>query len=687
MDLGGTWKALVGDEALRLSFAEPDLDDAGWHDLAVPSHWRCDDAFAGVDGPLLHRRRFEAEAPEDGERAWLVFDGLFYLGDVWLDGAYLGDTEGYFLRHTFEVTEPLRDRSEHVLGVEVTCNQPSDRTAKRNITGLFQHWSSGDPDWNPGGIWRPVRVERTGPVRCRDLRVLCRDATPVRASVALRAELDSDAARSVRLRTTIGAVLDVSEHPLAEGSNFVEWTVAVPEPALWWPHALGEQPLHDVRVEVVVDGQASHVLERRIGLRSVGFDDWVFSVNGERIFLKGARTGPARLDLGNATADELRRDVALAREAGLDLLRLQAHVSRPELYDAADELGVLLWQDFPLHLGYARGIRKQAARQASACVALLGHHPSIALWCGHDAPVALDVPPGAEPRTRDVVRWAVGQELPTWNRTFLDQGVRRAFEQADASRPVVAHSGSIPHVGSTGTDSHLWFGWYHGQVDDLAGLARRFPRLVRFVTGLGAESVADGVELPWPGIEHEVLADRVPPGAFTGPDEWRAATQAYQASVVQRQVETLRRLKYAPTGGFCVGDLVDGPAPIGFGVLDAGRNPKPAFLALLDACRPLAVIADAPAEVLAPGDALALDIHVVSDLRESMPEARVDATLEWAGNTTRWHWTGAIPADSCVRVATLQAVVPDEPGELVLDLQVQAGDRVATNRYRSVVEP
>ena len=39
--------------------------------------------------------------------AWLTFDGLFYQGDVWLDGAYLGDTEGYFAPHTFEVTDAL----------------------------------------------------------------------------------------------------------------------------------------------------------------------------------------------------------------------------------------------------------------------------------------------------------------------------------------------------------------------------------------------------------------------------------------------------------------------------------------------------------------------------------------------------------------------------------------------------
>ena len=106
--------------------------------------------------------------------------------------------------------------------------------------------------------------------------------------------------------------------------------------------------------------------------------NWIASVNGERLFLKGSNQGPTRMALAEATPAELARDVELALDAGLDLLRVHAHVTRPELYDAADEQGLLLWQDLPLQWGYARGIRKQAVRQAAAAVELLGHHPSIA---------------------------------------------------------------------------------------------------------------------------------------------------------------------------------------------------------------------------------------------------------------------------------------------------------------------
>ena len=126
---------------------------------------------------------------------------------------------------------------------------------------------------------------------------------------------------------------------------------------------------------------------RRTGLREVAWNDWVCSINGERLFLKGANLLPTRPGLADASPADVRRDVELAVEAGLDALRVQAHIADHELYRAADELGVLLLQDFPLQWGYARQIRREAVRQAREAVNALGHHPSIVQWCAHDEPV------------------------------------------------------------------------------------------------------------------------------------------------------------------------------------------------------------------------------------------------------------------------------------------------------------
>ena len=151
----------------------------------------------------MYRKDFELDVPNEGERRFIVVDGLFYQGDVWLDGAYLGDPEGYFIHHAYDITALASLDTEHVLAVGATCSPQRDKKAKRNITGVFQHWDCIDPDFNPGGIWRGVRIERSGPVRIDALRVLCRDANEARANVRLSARLDSNNELAVRIVTYV----------------------------------------------------------------------------------------------------------------------------------------------------------------------------------------------------------------------------------------------------------------------------------------------------------------------------------------------------------------------------------------------------------------------------------------------------------------------------------------------------
>ena len=178
-----------------------------------------------------------------GHRRFLSFDGIFYFGDVWLDGHYLGATEGYFFPHSFEITRHAgsrRGQRPRGRGREPAARR--DRTAKRTITGVFSHWDNLDPDWNPGGIWRPVRVRDTGPVRISWLRVLCTEATEARGQLRLDVTPRSgrDATGGARSRSS-RTVIDQSGHAPRRGGhpgrpdsprhNTLRVTVVVDRPA------------------------------------------------------------------------------------------------------------------------------------------------------------------------------------------------------------------------------------------------------------------------------------------------------------------------------------------------------------------------------------------------------------------------------------------------------------------------
>jgi beta-mannosidase len=348
-------------------------------------------------------------------------------------------------------------------------------------------------------------------------------------------------------------------------------------------------------------------------------------------------------------------------------------------------------------------VKAQAVRQAGEAVRMLGHHPSVAVWCGHNEPMAVDVEPGLDAGdARLGLRMLAAQELPSWNRSILDHAIKRALEEADGTRPVVAHSGVLPHPPLLdGTDSHLYFGWYWGRADQLSGFLRAWPRAARFVGEFGAQSVPEESgfcqpqhwpDLDWAGLARHHGAQRrffdrtVPPGSFMTFDDWKAATQRYQADLVKLHVETLRRLKYRPTGGFAHFLFADAHPAITFSVLGHDRQAKAAYAALAEACRPVIVVADWLPSTVAPGDALALDVHVVSDLRQPIDDATVVARLHWTGGDRVWRWQGTIPADGCVRVGSVRTDVPPGPGELRLELLVYGPVRAA-NVYRTEIAP
>jgi beta-mannosidase len=228
--------------------------------------------------------------------------------------------------------------------------------------------------------------------------------------------------------------------------------------------------------------------------------------------------------------------------------------------------------------------------------------------------------------------------------------------------------------------------------------------MVRFVSEFGSDSPP--IDAPfideqlasfeWPsldwdriqsatGYQRAVTERSFAPTDFDHFAEWRDALQYYQAHVLKVQIEALRRLKYRPTGGFCFSSLNDSAATISSSILDHRRRPKAAYDAVAAACATVLVIADPlPAEIL-PGDRVDLDVHVVSDLREPLDFAVVDAIASWRGGERRWRFGGPIPADDVVKVGRLRLEVPDVPGPLTIELALTSGSVTNSNKYTATI--
>src|SRR5262249_32661911 len=135
-------------------------------------------------------------------------------------------------------------------------------------------------------------------------------------------------------------------------------------------------------------------------------------------------------------------------------------------------------------------------------------------------------------------------------------------------------------------------------------------------------------------LERDAFVAHVPPTDAKSFDEWREATQAYQAALLQLQIEDLRRCKRDPTGGFAVVALADPGPTVGFGLVDHERVPKRGYGAVRDACR----------AVLPMVDPRTGNVHVVND----QPTTIDDAVIEVAVDGRVRRWTGDVGTERAV---------------------------------------
>lgn len=372
-----------------------------------------------------YRRTFFAPERNRYSAWYLVFDGLDYHARITLNGHTLGEHEGQMGQVIVFVGPLLRDRNELVVTflpiqkappptrawIDPFC--PTRHDGRWLAKSLMSFGWDIAPQFVPVGIWKPVRLIGTGgPLLLHPRANQSFNEDMSRADVRFVVEYLNGQEHPCRLRLQLfhpeGRCVHAGEAPvqLVAGSGQVEIAAAVSRPELWWPNGLGTPALYRARMELLDDGVVLAEHEFPVGFRTIqmarsvpderekfllpsGSRKWetCFVVNGVPFYYRGSNFVPPDILYGCITDERLKRLVDLAREANINLLRVWGGgVVLPEsFYHAADEAGILLWQEFPLgctdHAGndhYTEVLQAEVRN----IVRRLRHHPSLAIWCG-----------------------------------------------------------------------------------------------------------------------------------------------------------------------------------------------------------------------------------------------------------------------------------------------------------------
>ncbi len=652
----------------------------GWRTVRVPgsahTQWLDPSKIYSPEATWLsykewwYRRRFAIPAPFTGKRLRLEFGATDYYADTWMNGVRLGRHEGYIDPYEYDVTTVARFGEANELMVRTWT--PVDYYWKHRpytVKGAYGAVDQKPDDITPLGITRPVRLVASGSQRLKGVALDTRLKENGNAEVEVEVEVEGASDATTMLELTLSPRnFSANERYRVRGAvnrHVTHLILPVKDPQLWWTWDHGKPNLYTLEVRLLdANGQVLDGSSLPVGIREIERIGWTWYLNRRRLFIRGTNYY-YHLYLSEMDRPAYERDLGLMQQMNVNLIRLHCHFSNPEFYDVADELGVLVWQDY-LEAWYPedRAFSLRAAELYDPLIRYVRNHPSVASWTTCDE-----------------------ESLENY----------RDLTKHLATRPALLDPQRRPIVRSTGRfgDAHVYHGWYDGSVWDYTNMTEPF------VSELGAtclpnyETLTKFMPDSWPIREHpqdwffrrlqisEAMRAWGEPGNLTL-KEYIPRTQAYVSRLFQIALERSRRLKYQPAGGICHFHAIDIWPSVTMAAIDFDRRPTKVFYTVQRSFAPVCASLEYDRDTWRTGEKLQCNIWAINDQWEPIPNAEVRWHIRnpKAEETCSGRWQVSMPVDSVQRLGTAEwSASGIGPHELRAEVIDSAGRKISENVF------
>lgn len=334
--LNGAWKFQYHKSVLDVEepFYEETADVSAWADVIVPSCWQVNGYdqlhYTNIDYPFpkdppfvpdcnpagLYVREFHSEAVRDDKEKHIVFEGVNSCFYLWLNGQFVGYSQGSRMPAEFNVTPYLK-------------------AGKNKVAALVLKWCDGsyieDQDmWRYSGIFRDVYLLERDRVRIRDVFNTQSFGSGFQKAV-LTTEIETTGLMnaSVLLKDAEGNAV-ASAEAVVDGKGTVKLEVDLPK--LW----SAETPyLYDLYVS-----GGEEVLRFPVGFRQVSIENGEFKINGTAVKLKGVNRHDSHPELGQTIpVSHMVKDLVLMKQHNINTIRTSHYPSDTRFMDLCNEYG------------------------------------------------------------------------------------------------------------------------------------------------------------------------------------------------------------------------------------------------------------------------------------------------------------------------------------------------------------
>ncbi len=638
------WIAASVPGAVQLDWAEAH----GWGPFYIADNWA--DYRWMEDVYWIYRTRMELPLLPEGSRIVLRSEGIDYDFIVFADGLPLHRQEGMFT--PFEVDLTAHSGREVEIEIRISpapksASEPEDRfQANRSCKPAVSYGWDFHPRLIPLGIWQETNfaIHPSRGIRSFSTRYVLSEGN-AELTVAAEAERDGGDQLHWSLLGPEGTI--VAGEQIESGSLVTR----VAQPRLWWPHDQGEPALYTSRLVLLSGtGEVIDQREERVGFRTVRLVPntgvWdeprnfpksrsrppiTLEINGRRIFAKGSNWVSPDIFPGRINEATYRPLLEAVRDAHMNILRLWggAIVQKESFYSLCDELGILVWQEFPLACNEYPddpGYLKILEQEARSIIRRLKLHPCVVIWCG-------------------------GNELfNSWSR-MTDQSLplrllNKICYEEDPGRPFLptAPLDGMAHGGyffrDLGTGQEVWHSFQNSHQTAYTEFGCSGPaseEILREIIpadelfppktgtcwethhGVNAWLTHGWLWLPVMNDyfgEPQTLSDLVENGQLLQSEGFRGLYE-----------EARRQKPYASMAlSWCLNE--PWPTAANNSLISWPCRPKPALVAVSDACRPILGSARIPKFCWQPGEYFQAEIWLLNDAPQPLVPGEIEALLE-----------------------------------------------------------
>lgn len=363
----------------KLDPKKPEAFD--WQPVSIPHTWNATDTVDAIPGYRRgegwYKKTFK---PTQRFKRWLLhFEAANMEAEIYLNGKRIASHTGGYIGFDVELSSHIKTKRPNTLLVKVS-NAYNPYLIPSQKSDFFIH----------GGITRDIWLIGKDSAYVDSIRV----QTPYVADGDARTDItlfvDSLSANKVtavaELRDTNGQLVAAKTKDLALTKGMNKSEITLPNfdgLALWSPD---NPSLYQLSVKLL-DAKSKKTLDLK--QQNIGFR-WFevipgkgFFINGERLLLRGTHRHEEMAGLGSALSNEQHyADMQMIKDLGANFVRLGHYPQDPEVYRAADELGLIIWDELPWCRG-GIGPEKWQRNTEALLVKQIEqnyNHPSIAFW-------------------------------------------------------------------------------------------------------------------------------------------------------------------------------------------------------------------------------------------------------------------------------------------------------------------